>query len=818
MADNEAQKVEVKLEYENDEESLRKALVDVQSQIRNATGTKKLVDKRLNASKRYKGRANDLRQSQSLATKISDLHIREGELLGQINKKTTAPSDNVSSRDKNAETKRREQITREASLEYRKVHDAEVLKQKAAEETAKIERDLEKERLRNQGKIDLEKQRSADKLVEQEAKAKQDKEKALAVQQLREDERKARQAADIESREKTKAARLEFDKEQEKRRNRALDLKEQVMKERKQEKKLAETRKKFSIRNLGYISKIAQKLERLSITRIARGILNAVINSTKQGVQDLYKWSQSNNGMFAKAVDSIKEDFRYISDIIGSIVGPFIEVLAPVIRNIADAFAVAAERANQFFATLLGRNGYYKAIRVAQQYAGIQNQLLGFDELNVLKGDNDTGGGMFEWKPWDGGELTKIGQKLLKSSKAMLAIGGLLMVFGHPVLGAGLIAGGIVTGFAASQDGTNLQQKVQDILDTIGAVVSVYGPYAMAMGALLAFSGYPGIGIPIMAATLTAGAISWSSIVELMRGPIGLLTGLVGAASLAIGAVIAFGSPEPRSKGIGIALMAAGAVGLVSAIIPNWNSILNTLQGIIPPLLKYLGMNMLAIGAAIAFSGANVPLGLALMAAGAASLIASSKLSWGTEVVSEVDKTTDEIGKTVNDGLDTWKTEWLNGPIARFLSGFSNGIRSIVDKRYQIDVDVQAGYTSTNDWSHSGGRSFTPTIDTKRIEDEVNRKLLFEFGLFASGGTPTTGSLFYAGEAGPELVTSMNNQSTVYNEDQLAGSLASANSGVVTAVYDMANAVVNAIERKNTSISVNDVRSAINSQALRYGL
>lgn len=784
MADNEGSKVEVKLEYENDEASLRNALQEVQSQIRNADIQKGIIDKRINGSKRYKGRANDLRQSQSLATKISDLHIREGELLGQIRNKPTAPSDNVSTRDKNAETRRRQQKTREDSLEYKKVHDAEVLKQRAAEETAKIERDLKKEELRNQGKIDLEKQRSADKLVEQEAKAKLDAAKSLVVQQLREDERRVRQAADIESREKTKFARLEFDKEQEKRRNRALDLKEQAMKERKQEKKLAETRKKFSARNLGYIGKIAQKLERLSITRIARGILNAVINSTKQGVQDLYKWSQSNNGMFAKAVDSIKEDFRYISDIIGSIVGPFIEELAPGIRSVADAFAVAAEKANQFFATLLGRNGYYKAIRVAQQYAGIQNQLLGFDELNVLKGDNDTGGGMFEWKPWDGGELTKIGQKLLKSSKAMLAIGGLLMVFGHPVLGAGLIASGIVTGLAASQEGSSIQQKISDTLDTIGAMVSIYGPYAFALGALLAFSGHPGIGIPIMAGTLTAGAISWNSIVELMKGPIGLLTALVGASMIPIGALLAFGSPVAH-LGLGLAMMLAGGVATVSAIAINWN---------------WLTEKISAVGDGIA----NVVSGIwnwLVEKFNAFKEFVKKWISAFKEGISKYITPIVDIVRTAVTSVMSLISPIFNtiGNIIDRVKSLWNWLRDTFDRDYSLRLDSPAKKAFDN-------------YHYLRYNDPLG------LGLYASGGTPTTGSLFYAGEAGPELVTSMNNQSTVYNEDQLAGSLASANSGVVTAVYDMANAVVNAIERKNTSISVNDVRSAINSQALRYGL
>lgn len=788
MADNEKAVIEAQLNIDDvnvDKEALSKALSEVQSAMQKNQGKINGIRTRLNASKRYKGRAQDQRDLEGLLKEQSNLAIREGQISAQMAKKVPVSGDMPKdTKQATALRKWREQISREESLKWDKQKEAARLEQQKTLETAKLEGKIQQEQLKNKGRLEVQTQ----------------KDKAAAERQA-----EAQRAAA-----ERHAAWIEIEKEKEVRRNRALDLREKARGEAKTkssakrtvENLLNRVRKSFSN---GVIGKFGEKLYNTLFSRMARRLLSAIFNSAKTGLQDLYKWSQGNNGLFANAVDRIKEDIRYVSDIIGSVLGPFIEVMAPHIRNIADAFAVAAEKANQFFATLLGRNGYYKAIRVAQQYAGLQNQLLGFDELNVLKGDNDTGGGMFEWKPWDGGELTKTGQRLLKSSKAMLAIGGILMVTGHPVLGAGLIAGGIITGFAASQEGTDLQKKIQDTLDTIGATVAIYGPYAMAIGALLTFSGHPGVGIPIMLTTLAAGAVSWNSIVDLMRGPIGLLTGLVGAASLAIGAVIAFGSPEPRSKAIGVALMAAGAASLVSAVALNWDSIVTSLKNVFQAIwLSIKGTALVALGLVLAFSGVGVPLGISLIQEGMSAFKQKSEINWGADLKKDIETNIDEIGKSGETKLESWASRWKAkaddiGNRWRNIWYEVNGLSSLIEERTQKINQHSEQWKKNHEWY---------------IDVEGNAVIRG----YASGGTPQTGSLFYAGEAGPELVTSMNGQSTVYNENQLAGSLASANTGVVNAVYAMADAVVSAINRKDLSISSNDMRNSINGINMRYGV
>lgn len=76
---------------------------------------------------------------------------------------------------------------------------------------------------------------------------------------------------------------------------------------------------------------------------------------------------------------------------------------------------------------------------------------------------------------------------------------------------------------------------------------------------------------------------------------------------------------------------------------------------------------------------------------------------------------------------------------------------------------------------------------------------------FANGGFPQQGTMFIAGEAGAEFVGNIGGRTGVYNTDQMAGALASANVGVENAVYQMASAIVNAINSQPVpSIKIGD--------------
>ncbi|WP_312280805.1 hypothetical protein [Oscillibacter sp.] len=103
------------------------------------------------------------------------------------------------------------------------------------------------------------------------------------------------------------------------------------------------------------------------------------------------------------------------------------------------------------------------------------------------------------------------------------------------------------------------------------------------------------------------------------------ITTYVSGALLALGAILTFsGANIP----LGLGLMAAGAIGLAAEAKEHWGDIDGKIKSEINTILVTLGTALLVLGVVLAFSGTNVPLGIGLMIAGAASLAAAVALNW----------------------------------------------------------------------------------------------------------------------------------------------------------------------------------------------
>jgi hypothetical protein len=112
-----------------------------------------------------------------------------------------------------------------------------------------------------------------------------------------------------------------------------------------------------------------------------------------------------------------------------------------------------------------------------------------------------------------------------------------------------------------------------------------------------------------------------------VKDELGEMEVYVSGALLAIGAILAF---TGVSIPLGIALMAIGAAGLASAIVPNWGSMSDEMQTAITNVLVVLGTAALVIGAILTFTAAHVALGIGLMIAGAGLLGTAVALNWNT--------------------------------------------------------------------------------------------------------------------------------------------------------------------------------------------
>lgn len=171
------------------------------------------------------------------------------------------------------------------------------------------------------------------------------------------------------------------------------------------------------------------------------------------------------------------------------------------------------------------------------------------------------------------------------------------------------------------------------INDQLSAIVSLFaGAALLALGAILTFSGVNiplGIGLMALGALAIWGAVTtnWEEIKELLQGSLGAVVALVSGALLVIGALLVFsGANIP----VGLGLMIAGAIGLATVIVANWGTIKTLLQSPLGALTALLSVALLEIGAILLFSGANIGLGLGLMVIGALGMAATIAANWDT--------------------------------------------------------------------------------------------------------------------------------------------------------------------------------------------
>nr|DAG82816.1 MAG TPA: minor tail protein [Caudoviricetes sp.] len=167
--------------------------------------------------------------------------------------------------------------------------------------------------------------------------------------------------------------------------------------------------------------------------------------------------------------------------------------------------------------------------------------------------------------------------------------------------------------------------------DGLSAILELFtGAALLALGAILTFSG---ANIPLGIALMVLGAIAiwdaisenWDAIKEMLQGPLGWAVAVISTALLVIGAILIFtGANVP----LGIGLLIAGAIGLATTVAANWNFIVEALQGPLGLVMGLLGAAFLVLGIVLLFTGVGVPLGLGLILIGAASLAAAIAPNW----------------------------------------------------------------------------------------------------------------------------------------------------------------------------------------------
>ena len=350
---------------------------------------------------------------------------------------------------------------------------------------------------------------------------------------------------------------------------------------------------------------------------------------------------------------------------------PYAIALAKVLRMVADAIASffgfklpkidysSLSNGASAVGDLAGNandasDGLGKASKAAKK---LKNNLLGIDELNIISPDNDDssgsgsgagaglgGGGLgIELPSYDFlGDLVSskvddivgmikdaINEIMAVLCTALLVIGAILVFSGVNVpLGLGLMAVGAIGLVAVIAENWNgMSERLAKVLSIC---LGILGGFLLVLGAFLTFSGanVP-LGIALMAAgavsLATAATINWKFLDGKLTDVLATLMGIIGGSLLAIGVILVVsGAFMP----LGIALIALGAASMASAVALAWDSMPKQLKDVIADITAIVGGALIALGLILALSGVATPIGIALIAAGAVSLVSAVALKW----------------------------------------------------------------------------------------------------------------------------------------------------------------------------------------------
>lgn len=286
-------------------------------------------------------------------------------------------------------------------------------------------------------------------------------------------------------------------------------------------------------------------------------------------------------------------------------------------------------------------------------------------------------------------------------SVASLAIGAILAFTGVNIpLGVALIAAGAIGIVATAK--LNEKLVTDNVTSKISVITAVVSAGLLAIGTILTLLG---VNLPLGIALMAAGAvglaatvaINWNSTSEKTKNKITAITAIASAASLALGILLCCtGVALP----LGIALIALGAVGLVAAVAMNWETIKEKTKEPLQKIKDFAsGWGLLALGIILAASGVALPLGIGLMKKGAENLSAQNNPTWNA-LLDKIKGVWEKIKSYWNNDIKPKIPNAFKAAINAVIAIVENGANKIVDILNKISFSVP-------DWVPSlGGKRF----------------------------------------------------------------------------------------------------------------
>ena len=166
------------------------------------------------------------------------------------------------------------------------------------------------------------------------------------------------------------------------------------------------------------------------------------------------------------------------------------------------------------------------------------------------------------------------------------------------------------------------------VSEEMEAIMMIASEAMLAIGLILACTGHLGLGIPLIllgvAGIVGPLATKWGEMSEEVKGELLKIMAIAGAAMLALGLILALtGANIP----LGIGMIVAGAANLAASIALSWN-LGDEIKQKIGEIAAIVGGALLVLGAILTFTGANIPLGIGMLVAGGISLAGAIAPNW----------------------------------------------------------------------------------------------------------------------------------------------------------------------------------------------
>lgn len=614
--------------------------------------------------------------------------------------------------------------------------------------------------------------------------------------------------------------------------NKGKGLAENTKKTTKELKNIKDPAKKAS----GAIGKFIKSLGRIAFYRAIRSALKSVVQAFKTGLQNLYQFDREVGGTFSKSLDSIASSTSTIKNSLGLIAAPIIESLAPALERTSELFLEFGNAVSKISAQINGKSTYTKAVRNIKEYQDsiekAKNATQGFDELNIADSGKEDVSTMFEQVAVSD-EITDTEKSLasligviknvvvlvkekiypvikdliIKIAPLLPPLLELITTILHELLSSigDILQSGEFKEFIVNIANSiaSVIKMVKSALPAIRKIIEIIAKVITEIVGALNYIIGDGIGKAENSTgvilTLVEGILNIvGKVLELLKPILDIVVRVVSIITTLVDTVLM--AIQPVLEGIFdilqpiIDMVVDVLVSALQPIIPVLDIIITLLNDTLYPIIEKLGVFIkpLLEWVATAFSNLN-PIITALAELVSTGLVkAFEGLKLVLDLVfavfsGDVDKMKDAWSNLMTFMKNVWSNLWdgIKNIFVKMINGIIGGFEKFVNALIIAINWITDKLSSVWEWTGIPAIPKIPEVSFKRIS-------------YAQGGYGIpNGQLFIANEAGAELVGSMNNRTTVANNQQIVEGI---KQGVIDAMLSVADFSNN--DDKNINLAV----------------